>query len=98
MLTMSCNISNIFSGLVITYMLCIISDAAETPVGAIFYNQELFDELGRRTELGFDGTFHVVPDPFYQLWTGKYLICIFGMFYVATYVIFVIIYFHKRVS
>ena len=43
----------------------------DKPIGCIFYNQELFEELGRRTEIGFDGTFYVVPSPFYQLWTGK---------------------------
>ena len=43
----------------------------DKPIGCIFYNEELFEELGKRKEIGFDGTFYVVPSPFYQLWTGK---------------------------
>jgi hypothetical protein len=46
----------------------LISDG--TNVGLLFYHDKLFKELKEWTELGFDGTFHVVPDPFYQLWTG----------------------------
>ena len=61
--------------LVSSFLLCFMVSfflfSDDKPIGCIFYNQELFEELGQRKEIGFDGTFYVVPDPFYQLWTGK---------------------------
>ena len=36
----------------------------DKPIGCIFYNEELFEELGKRTEIGFDGTFYVVPSQY----------------------------------
>ena len=64
-----CNHS--FSPVCIISWFCSFIFSDDKPIGCIFYNQELFEELGRRKEIGFDGTFYVVPDPFYQLWTGK---------------------------
>ena len=44
----------------------IIETEDKKKIGVLFYH-----ELKEWNELGFDGTFFIVPDPFYQLWTGK---------------------------
>ena len=49
----------------------IIETEDGTKCGILFYHDKLFKQLKEWTELGFDGTFFVVPHPFYQLWTGK---------------------------
>ena len=49
----------------------IIETEDKKKIGILFYHEKLFKELKEWTELGFDGTFFIVPDPFYQLWTGK---------------------------
>ena len=39
-----------------------------TPIGVLMYDKRLFNILKRKKHLAYDGTFFVVPSPFYQLW------------------------------
>ena len=39
-----------------------------TPIGVLMYDKRLFNILKRKKHLAYDGTFFIVPSPFYQLW------------------------------
>ena len=47
----------------------ILKDKDGEPVGILLYEDDLFDVLSLKKGLGYDGTFFIVPHPFYQLWT-----------------------------
>ena len=49
-----------------------------SPIGALFYHEKLFEVLKNMKKLGYDGTFFVVPKPCYQLWTVHFVI---GQYY-----------------
>ena len=42
-------------------------------VGIVMYDKELFQIMNDMTELGYDGTYFVVPEPCHQLWTIHFI-------------------------
>ena len=47
----------------------ILRDKDDKAVGVIFYHEELLKRMVEIKELGYDGTYFVVPEPYHQLWT-----------------------------
>ena len=45
-----------------------------TPIGILMYHDGLFRVLEEMTQIGFDGTFFVTPEPFYQLYTVHFIV------------------------
>ena len=45
-----------------------------TAVGIMLYEERLFQVLETMKSLAYDGTFFVVPEPFYQLWTIFFIV------------------------
>ena len=58
----------------------------DKPIGIILYHKELIKVMASMTELGYDGTFYVVPKPWYQLWTVHFIVQ--GKFFPGLSVIF----------
>ena len=45
-----------------------------TPIGILLAEKSLFKALEGMKEIGYDGTFFVVPKPFYQLWSIHFIV------------------------
>ena len=47
----------------------LLRDKNDKAIGVIFYHEELLKRMEKIKELGYDGTYFVVPEPYHQLWT-----------------------------